>query len=279
MSGLGADRTGHDPAALGPEGPVAVVTGAARGIGAATVASLVGSGWRVVAVDRCADDPALEYPLAAPEDLDELVARHGACVAPLEGDVRRQADMDAAVDLALASFGRLDAAVAVAGVISGGPPLWAMDDERWNVLFDVNVLGVRRLATAAVPRLLDAPPPRSGRVVAVASAAGMLGLRRLAAYSASKHAVIGLVKGLAADLAGTGVTANAVCPGSTRTALLRESARIYGMSSPEEFAGQQLLERLLAPEEPAALVAWLCGGASSAVTGAALPADGGMTTF
>ncbi len=208
-----------DPITEQAQDPVAVVTGAARGIGAATVGALVGAGWRVVAVDRCADDPALEYPLAAPEDLASLITRHGRRVATLEGDVRYQADMDTAVNLAIGSFGRLDAAVAVAGVISGGPPLWAMDDERWNVLFDVNVLGVRRLATAAVPTLLDAPLPRAGRVVAVASAAGMLGLRRLAAYSASKHAVIGLVKGLAADLAGTGVTANAVCPGSTRTAL------------------------------------------------------------
>jgi len=114
--------------------------------------------------------------------------------------------------------------------------------------------------------------------VAVSSAAGLIGLRRLAAYSASKHAVIGLMKALAADLAGTGVTANAVCPGSTRTALLDVSARFYDMDSAEEFASQQLLERLLTPEEPAALVAWLCTAASSALTGAAIPADAGLTT-
>jgi NAD(P)-dependent dehydrogenase (short-subunit alcohol dehydrogenase family) len=114
--------------------------------------------------------------------------------------------------------------------------------------------------------------------VAVASAAGTLGLPRLAAYSASKHAVIGLVKGLAADLDGTGITANSVCPGSTRTTLLDESARIYGLASPEDFAAQQLLGRLLEPTEPAALIAWLCGESSSGVTGAALAVDGGLTT-
>ena len=259
-------------------GPVAVVTGAARGIGAATVDILVAAGWRVVAMDRCADEPLLHYPLADPGDLSSLVARHGDRVVPCVGDVRVASDVRRAVACATDELGRLDAAVAVAGVVHGGEPLWETGDAHWDLMFDVNVTGVRRLAAAAVPVLLDAPAPRSGRFVAVASAAGLLGLRRLAAYGASKHAVIGLVKGLAADLAGTGVTANAVCPGSTRTAVLDESARIYGLSSAEEFAGQQLLERLLTPEEPAALVAWLCGPASSAVTGAALPADAGMTT-
>jgi SDR family mycofactocin-dependent oxidoreductase len=175
-------------------------------------------------------------------------------------------------------FGGLDAAVAVAGVVSGGPPLWEIGDAQWNVQFDVNVHGVRNLVTAAVPVLLGAPTPRQGRVVAVSSAAGLLGLRRLSGYSASKHAVIGLIKALAADLAGTGITANAVCPGSTRTPILDASAAVYGLDSAEEFAHQQLVERLLLPDEPAALIAWLCAPEASGVTGAALSVDGGLTT-
>ena len=101
--------------------------------------------------------------------------------------------MQGAVDAAVTVFGGLDAAIAVAGVVAGGVPLWEMGDAQWNVQFDINVHGVRHLAAAAVPVLLDAPPPRQGRVVAVASAAGLLGLRRLSGYSASKHAVIGLI--------------------------------------------------------------------------------------
>jgi len=257
--------------------PVAVVTGAARGIGAATVDRLVGRGWRVVAVDSCADDPALDYGLANPADLAALVDRHGGQVHALVGDVRSALDMHAAVDAAVSTFGGLDAAVAVAGVMAGGVPLWEHTDAQWNVQFDVNVHGVRHLAAAAVPVLLEAPAPRPGRVVAVASAAGFLGLPRLSGYSASKHAVIGLIKALAADLAGTGITANAVCPGSTRTAILDASAAVYDLPSAEEFAAQQLVRRLLVADEPAALIAWLCDADASGVTGAALPVDGGLT--
>jgi len=258
--------------------PVAVLTGAARGIGAATVDRLVGAGWKVVAVDVCADDPSLDYSLGTAAELEALGARHGSSVHTVVGDVRSPADMRSAVAAAGKVFGGLDAAVAVAGVMSGGVPLWELGDAQWKVQFEVNVDGVRNLATAAVPVLLEAPAPRQGRVVAVSSAAGLLGLRSLSGYSASKHAVIGLIKALAADLAGTGITANAVCPGSTRTPILDASAAVYGLDSAEVFAHQQLVERLLLPDEPAALIAWLCAPEASGVTGAALSVDGGLTT-
>jgi SDR family mycofactocin-dependent oxidoreductase len=255
---------------------VAIVTGAARGIGAATVDALVNDGLRVVAVDRCRDIAELDYPMASASDLDAVVARHGDAVLGLVGDVRSATDMALAVETAMRHFGQLDAVVAVAGVIAGGVPLWEMSDAAFDAVWSVNVLGTRRLIDAAVPAMLAAPVSE-GRIVAVASAAGQLGLRHLAAYSAAKHAVVGLIRGVAMDLAETGITANVVSPGSTRTRILEASAQLYGLESVEDFAAQQPIGRLLEPAEPAAMIAWLCSPAASALTGAVIAVDGGMT--
>jgi SDR family mycofactocin-dependent oxidoreductase len=241
---------------------VAIVTGGARGIGAATVDALVNEGYRVVVVDRCRDIPDVPYALATPSDLDDVVHRHGEAVLGLVGDVRSTTDMQLAVETATRHFGRLDAVVACAGVVAG-----------WSV----NVLGTRRLIEAAAPTLIANGKDAHGRIVAVASAAGRTGLFHLAAYSAAKHAVVGLIRGAAMDLAPYGVTVNAVSPGSTRTAILEASAAIYGLASSEEFASQQPLGRLLEPVEVASSIAWLCSPAASAITGADVAVDGGMT--
>jgi NAD(P)-dependent dehydrogenase (short-subunit alcohol dehydrogenase family) len=99
----------------------------------------------------------------------------------------------------------------------------------------------------------------------------------LAAYSAAKAGVEGFIRGLAADLHGSGVTANAVAPGSTDTPLLTESARLFELPSPRDFAPRLPLERLLKPEEVAATVAFLLGPGGAAITGATVPVDGGLT--
>jgi SDR family mycofactocin-dependent oxidoreductase len=271
-----ADR---DSEADGETNRVAIITGAARGIGAATATRLAAGGWRLVLVDRCADDPALDYPLATKADLDAVVAACGG-VDRAEGvvaDVRDQAGLDRAVGLAVERFGGLDAALAIAGCIGGGVEAWNTSDELWSALLAVNLEGAWRLARAAVPALLHRPVPRQGRFVAVASAGGTVGIYMLAAYSAAKHGVIGLIRSLAAELGPYGVTANAVAPGSTTTPMLDASAGFYGLDEPAEFARQHLLPRLLTPNEPAAMIAWLCGPDSSGITGAVLPVDAGMT--
>jgi SDR family mycofactocin-dependent oxidoreductase len=257
---------------------VALVTGAARGIGAATVLALVRDGWAVLAVDGARDDPALPYALGTEAQLADLVERAGRPeqVQAHVADVRDLAGMLAAVERAEQTWGGLDAAVAVAGVIAGGRPQWEVPVEAERAVLDVNLGGVLALARAAVPALLRRPEPRSGRFLAVASAAATRGLPMLAAYCAAKAGVAGLIHALSRELAGTGVSANAVSPGSTDTDILVESARLYGLGSAQEFAAQQPVRRLLDPAEVAAVLAFLAGPASSAMTGAVVPVDGGL---
>ncbi|MEU6558056.1 mycofactocin-coupled SDR family oxidoreductase [Nocardia nova] len=282
----GSDGVGGDMAWVPERGSehrrVAVVTGAARGIGAATVLALAERGWSVLAVDIAADDPALGYPLGTPGQLANVVAeaagrvnRVGA-VRGRTADVRDPAALDAAVAEAVDAWGGLDAAVAAAGVVAGGAPLWEVAPERQQAVIDICLGGVVNLARAAVPALLARPEPRSGRFLAVASAAATKGLPQLAAYCAAKAGVAGLIRALAAELGPTGVTANAVSPGSTDTAVLDEIARLYGMPDAAPFAGQQPVGRLLEPSEIAGVLAFLASSDSRAMTGAIVPVDGGL---
>jgi SDR family mycofactocin-dependent oxidoreductase len=252
---------------------VAVVTGAARGIGAATVLALASRGWHVLAVDAATDDPAVPYPLATKADLAR-VAVDG--VRTVVADVRDPGALEAAVAEAESAWGGVDVAVAAAGVIAGGVPLWEVPAAQQQAVLDVDLGGVLNLARAAVPALLRRPEPRSGRFLAVASAAATRGLPMLAAYCAAKAGVAGLIRALAVELGGTGVTANAVSPGSTDTAMLAESARLYGLPDARAFAARQPEARLLAPAEVAEVLAFLASPASSGMTGAVVPVDGGL---
>ena len=260
---------------------VALVTGAARGIGAATVAALAADGWRVVAVDRCADDTALPYPLGSRAELDRVVANACATadsevVLAAEADTRDGEALTTAVKLAEDRWGGLDAAVAAAGVIAGGVPAWQLPLDQQHAVLDVNMGGVLTLARVAVPAMLRRPEPRRGRFLAVASAAATRGMPMLAAYGAAKAGVAGFVRALAVELGGTGVTANAVSPGSTATPILDETARLYDLPGARAFAAQQPIGRLLRPAEVAAVLAFLAGEGASAMTGAIVPVDGGL---
>jgi len=269
---------------------VAVVTGAARGIGAATVRGLADAGWAVVAVDRASDDPRLPYPMGTADELEKVVASaltattgHGAPGSGPSRVVAHVADatdpegLAAAVARAEAEFGGLDAMVAVAGVIAGGVPLWEMPAAQLAAVLGVDLGGPVNAARVGIPAMLRRPVPRQGRFLAVASAAATRGLAGLAAYGAAKAGVAGLVRGLAVDLAGTGITANAVSPGSTATAILDQSARLYGLGDTRAFADQQPVGRLLTPEEVAAALVWMAGEGSGGLTGAVVPVDGGLS--
>lgn len=239
---------------------VALVTGAAGGIGRATVARLVDQGCHVTALDV---DPAVS-DLARDE------------VATVVGDVRVAADLDAAVAASVARWGRLDVAVAAAAVIGGGRRLWESSPAELDELWSVDARGVWQTAVSAVPAMLAGPDPSGCRFVAVVSAAGHRGLFGLSSYVMAKHAVVGLVRGLAADLVGTGVTAAGVSPGATRTPMLERTAELYGLDSVEPLLERQLLGRVLEPDELAAAVAFCCSREGAVANGTVVRADGGF---
>ena len=270
-------------AASSPEGRVALVTGAARGIGAATVAKLCSQGYRVMAIDSCASEGPLrpegvDYALAEREELLELERRFPDHVVTSIVDVRDAAGLAAAAADTVDRFGRLDAAVAGAAVIIGGRALWETPESHIRNLLDVDVVGVWHTAKATIPFMLAGPSPHGCRFVAIASAAGTQGLFHLAAYTAAKHAVVGLARGLAADLVGTGVTAVAVAPGSTDTPMLRATADLYGIDEVDHFTSSQLLRRLLDPAEVAETIAFCCSVEGAALNGSVVSATGGFTS-
>lgn len=258
---------------------VALVTGAARGIGAATVAELCRQGYSVTALDVCSGglvSPGIGYPMANREQLDAVARAFPEQVLAVEADVRDREALESAVNATLVRFGHLDAVVAAAGVVVGGQSLWETPDEHLETLFDINVRGVWNTAAVTVPVILAGPNPSEGRFVAVASAAGERGLFKLAGYVASKHAVIGIVRGLAADLVGTGLTAVAVSPGSTDTPMLAATADLYE-TTPQGLAEHQGIRRLIAPEEIAATIALCCSPAGAALNASVVRADGGFS--
>jgi len=253
--------------------PVALITGAARGIGLAAVDELARQGYRIVAFDAPGTTRSVPHP-ATRDELYSIAAGREEQVLPFVGDVRRPDDLRGAVDLAVTQFGRLDVAVAAASVIAGGGPMWSQDPDDLDEVWSVDAVGVWNTARVVLPAMLSGPDPRRARFVAVASAAAHDGFYGLSAYCMAKHAVVGLVAGLAADLGDTGPTACAISPGSTDTPMLAATADLYGVSQAD------LLERqptgVLAPDEIAEAIAFACSSAGRMLNGSVMRCTGGL---
>ncbi|MHA6758795.1 SDR family NAD(P)-dependent oxidoreductase [Streptacidiphilus sp. PAMC 29251] len=238
--------------------PVAVVTGAASGIGEATVRLFQERGHRVVAVD--VDE----------EGLAKLAVLDG--VVTLVGDVAVEETSVGAVRLALEHFGRLDVAVLNAGIGGSGPLESAGAIERFDRLFAVNVRGVALGIRAAVPALRASG---GGAIVATSSVSGLRGDPGTWGYNATKAAVINLVRGAAIDYAAENIRINAIAPGGTITALT--SGVVAHPELGAAVTRRISAQRWAAPREQAEVVWFLASPAASYVTGVTVPVDGGLT--
>ena len=246
----------------------ALVTGASRGIGLEVARRLLREGARVTLMGR--GEASLQ------KACDELAAE--GQVSYVAGDISSQAEVRAAFDKARQRHGPIDILVNNAGQ-AVSERFDRLQEDAWHQMIAVNLTGAFHCIQAALPDMLDR---QWGRVVNVASTAGLKGYAYVSAYCAAKHGVIGLTRSLALETARKGVTINAVCPGYTETDIVRDAvANIQQKTGlTNEQAKAKLAEgnpqgRLVQPAEVADAVAWLCMPGASAVNGQSVPVDGG----
>ena len=249
-------------------GKVAVVTGAATGIGAATAVAFAAEGAAVALCD--VNERALAERLAEIEAVGGLAIAIAADVAS-DDDARRAASETAE------SFGGIDYLVASAGIQTYGTVV-DTDEDTWDRTLAVNAKGVYLAAKYCVPEMVKRG---GGAIVTVASVQGLFSQPNVAAYAASKGAVIAMTRTMAIDHAADNIRANSLCPGSVDTPMLRHSAQLFSPDSPEsalkDWGGLHTLGRIAQPEEMAKVALFLCSDDASFMTGAAIVADGGLT--
>ncbi|HXX04609.1 MAG TPA: SDR family NAD(P)-dependent oxidoreductase [Xanthobacteraceae bacterium] len=249
------------------DGKVAVITGAASGIGRASAIAFAREGARIVIVDRNVD--GLHATAST-------IANNGGNAETVIADASEEDEVKAFTDRALEKFGALDIMFANAGIIGGPDPLLEQSVELWSHVLRVNLIGPFLAIKYSAKRMID---KGRGSIILTASAAGMRANGGGSPYSASKAGVISLAQTAANAFLGTGVRVNAICPGLIETGMTRwlfELARDRGTA--HKIGQLNPLQRAGQPEEIAAMALFLASDESSYVNGQAFPVDGGLTS-
>ncbi len=269
------------------EGKVAIITGAARGIGRACATAFAGQGADLVLLDVCDDLDGVPYRLGTRSQLDhtaKICAAAGASVLTRACDVRDATAAREAAETAADRFGRIDVLVNNAGIAApSGKVAHEITEAEWDLMLDVDLTGAWLMIRAVVQTMVA---QRSGSIVNVASTAGLVGYRNFAGYVTAKHGLVGLTRATALDYAPFRVRANALCPGSVRDdpglegRMLVEIARSLEVDTADHeavFAEQQPTNNLVEAQDVAAAAVWLASDESPHVTGSVITVDGAFT--
>lgn len=242
---------------------VTIITGGNRGIGLATAKLFIENGARVAITGR--DENAGR---AALESLHDAMF--------IQGDVTQNADCERIVNETVRAFGRLDILFNNAGIILRNRNVEATTEEEWDATFDTNVKSIFLMSRAALPHLRKIG---ESAIINTSSYVGLVGFPGLAAYAASKGAVVNLTRAMALDHARENIRVNCICPGSVETDMIHAAWKLYGNTAEAArvWAAKHPLNRIAAPDEIARLVLFLASAESSFITGAAIPIDGGIT--
>jgi SDR family mycofactocin-dependent oxidoreductase len=267
------------------DGKVALITGAARGMGRAHATTMAREGADIVAVDIAENVESAPYPLGSSDDLAEtvsLVEKMDRRAIAVQADVRSQAQMDSAVERAIAELGGVDIVVANAGIWAL-TPAWEITEQQWDDVVGINLTGVWRTVRAVLPHMRERG---AGSIVITSSINGLEPAMLNAHYTASKHGLIGLMKNVALEMAPFNVRCNAICPGAVDTQLNdfqgaldlfaghpggTAEDRIRGGASYSALSSTGLLD----PQVVADAALWLVSPGAKSVTGVALPVEGG----